>query len=155
MYALEKISITPNEIPPNIAPGIDPIPPKTAAVKALMPGITPVVGVSVGYAEHNNTPAIAASPEPMANVSDIVALTFIPIRLAAALFSEQARIALPIFVFAVYAVNATIITIHEIIVVIVTADMGIPKNLKVCVPTTDGNTSGFGLHNSNAAFCKK
>ena len=31
-------------------------------VNALIPGIDPVYGVSVGYAEHNNTPAIAASP---------------------------------------------------------------------------------------------
>ena len=29
---------------PNIAPGIDPMPPNTAAVKALMPGMAPVVG---------------------------------------------------------------------------------------------------------------
>ena len=34
--------------PPIIAPGMEPIPPKTAAVNALMPGMEPVVGWSVG-----------------------------------------------------------------------------------------------------------
>ena len=34
--------------PPSKAPGIEPIPPNTAAVKALMPGMEPVVGVRVG-----------------------------------------------------------------------------------------------------------
>ena len=31
-----------------IAPGMEPIPPNTAAVNALIPGIAPVYGVSVG-----------------------------------------------------------------------------------------------------------
>ena len=30
------------------APGMEPIPPNTAAVNALMPGMEPVVGVRVG-----------------------------------------------------------------------------------------------------------
>ena len=32
-------------MPPSMAPGMEPIPPKTAAVKALMPGMAPVVGL--------------------------------------------------------------------------------------------------------------
>ena len=72
MYALHIISITPRSIPPSIAPGTEPIPPNTAAVKALIPGIAPVVGISAGYDEQSSTPAIAASAEPIANVIDMV-----------------------------------------------------------------------------------
>ena len=34
-----KISMTPSRMPPSIAPGMEPMPPNTAAVKALMPGM--------------------------------------------------------------------------------------------------------------------
>ena len=42
IYALDKLSITPNKIPPNMAPGTLPIPPSTAATNALIPGSDPV-----------------------------------------------------------------------------------------------------------------
>ena len=42
------VPITPSRMPPSMAPGMEPIPPKTAAVKALMPGMEPVVGVRTG-----------------------------------------------------------------------------------------------------------
>ena len=48
MYALAKISMMPSSKPPGKAPGMDQIPPNTAAVKALMPGMEPVVGTRVG-----------------------------------------------------------------------------------------------------------
>ena len=48
IYALERISITPKRTPPIKAPGIDPIPPNTAATNALMPGMEPVYGVKDG-----------------------------------------------------------------------------------------------------------
>ena len=48
MYALDIFSITPNKIPPRNAPGIEPIPPNTAATNALIPGMEPSVGVTVG-----------------------------------------------------------------------------------------------------------
>ena len=67
----------PSNIPPSIAPGIEPIPPNTAAVNAFIPGMEPVVGISVGYAEQRSTPAIAARPLPIANVTEIVVFTFI------------------------------------------------------------------------------
>ena len=67
--------------------------------KALIPGMEPVYGVSVGYAEQNSTPAIAASPEPMAKVREIVALTLTPMSCAASLSSDTASIACPAFVF--------------------------------------------------------
>ena len=90
------ISITPSNKPPTKAPGIEPIPPNTAAVKALIPGIEPIVGVTEGYVEHKSTDAIAARAEPIANVTDMVVFTFIPISCAAPLSSEQARIARPV-----------------------------------------------------------
>ena len=68
MYAFARFSITPSRIPPSIAPGMEPIPPKTAAVKARIPGMEPVVGIRVGTVEHNRTPAMAARAEPMAKV---------------------------------------------------------------------------------------
>ena len=79
MYAFPKISITPSRIPPINAPGIEPIPPNTAATNALIPGIAPVYGVRLGYAEHKSTPATAASADPIANVRAIVPFTLIPI----------------------------------------------------------------------------
>ena len=88
----------PNNNPPINAPGIDPIPPNTAAVNALIPGIDPSVGATFGYALHSSNDAIAAKPEPIAKVIDIVVLTLIPINLAASLSSEQALIAEPVFV---------------------------------------------------------
>ena len=108
----------PRSRPPIRAPGIEPIPPNTAAVNALIPGIAPVVGVSVGYAEQRRTPAIAAKAEPMAKVMEIVLLTLIPISCAAPLSSEQARIAFPVLLFDVKSVRPTI-TIRQVIIVII------------------------------------
>ena len=48
IYALLRLSMMPSSTPPSIAPGMEPMPPNTAATKALMPGIAPVVGISVG-----------------------------------------------------------------------------------------------------------
>ena len=45
---LQIFSTTPRNIPPTIAPGIDPIPPITAAVNAFIPGIDPSVGSTEG-----------------------------------------------------------------------------------------------------------
>ena len=86
----------PSRIPPTMAPGMEPIPPNTAAVNALIPGMDPVVGSSTGYAEHRRTPAMAASALPMAKVTEMVVLTLIPMSCAAPLSSDTARIALPI-----------------------------------------------------------
>ena len=48
LKALAKISMMPSRMPPSMAPGMEPMPPKTAAVKALMPGREPVVGMREG-----------------------------------------------------------------------------------------------------------
>ena len=41
-YPAQKVSISPINKPPNIAPGNDPIPPNTAAVKAFIPAKNPM-----------------------------------------------------------------------------------------------------------------
>ena len=42
MYEAAKLSSSPSTTPPSMAPGMFPIPPSTAAVNALMPGMNPV-----------------------------------------------------------------------------------------------------------------
>ena len=54
---------------------------------------------------------MAASAEPMANVTAMVRLTLMPISSAAPRSSETARMALPIFVRLVNCVKAIIMTI--------------------------------------------
>ena len=83
----------PSTRPPMKAPGMEPIPPNTAAVNALIPGIAPVVEESDGYAEQRSIPATAASAEPMANVMAIVMLALMPMSVAAPLSCETASIA--------------------------------------------------------------
>ena len=95
------------------APGMEPIPPNTAAVNALMPGMEPVVGISVGEKEHSSAPATAAKAEPMAKVREMVRLTLMPMSWAAPLSSEQARMALPILVLPVKAVRASMMTTQQ------------------------------------------
>jgi len=41
-YADHSVSINPIKSPPSIAPGNEPMPPSTAAVKALMPATKPM-----------------------------------------------------------------------------------------------------------------
>ena len=120
-----------------------------------MPGNDPVVGISVGYAEHNNAPATAASPEPIANVIDIVAFTFMSC--AAPLSSEHAHIAFPIFVLLMNNDSTTIITTHATIVraVICETDKFPSNNLNDPRPMIDGKTLGFDDHNKSAVFWRK
>ena len=42
IYPDQNVSISPIKSQPNIAPGIEPIPPKTAAVKAFIPAKNPM-----------------------------------------------------------------------------------------------------------------
>ena len=78
--AFAKVSMIPSKTPPSMAPGMEPMPPSTAAVKARMPGMEPVVGWSTGMEEHISTPATAASAEPMAKVMEMVLLTLMKTR---------------------------------------------------------------------------
>ena len=53
---------------------------------------------------------MAASAEPMAKVAEMVALTLMPMSCAAALSSEQARMALPILLLLTKSVSAIMMT---------------------------------------------
>ena len=90
-----------------------------------MPGSEPVVGIRVGYAEHSSTPAIAARPEPMAKVMEMVVLTLMPISCAAPLSSETARIAVPTLLLPVNSIRATMMTRQ--------AAMATSVTLEICI----------------------
>src|SRR5581483_8789844 len=51
VYPETSCSASPSKSPPSIAPGTFPIPPSTAATKALSPGISPISGCTLGYFE--------------------------------------------------------------------------------------------------------
>src|SRR5438874_566130 len=68
--------------PPAIAPGIEPMPPITAAVKPLRPATKPIATV-VGTRSANITPAAPASAEPRMNVNRMTRLMSMPIISAA------------------------------------------------------------------------
>ena len=93
-----NISIIPRRIPPIIAPGIEPIPPNTAAINALIPGIAPEVEDKLVYVENIKALAMAARAEPMAKVIAMVLLTLTPIRTAASLSSDTATMARPVLI---------------------------------------------------------
>ena len=44
--AVTKTSAKPTSRPPTTAPGIEPMPPRTAATNALVPSIMPIVGLA-------------------------------------------------------------------------------------------------------------
>ena len=133
---------------------MEPIPPNTAATNALIPGMAPVYGVRLGYAEQSSTPAIAASAEPMAKVRAIVPFTLIPISCAAPLSSDTARIACPGFVFCTKVTRAIMITIHTAMVTIVTPEILSSPSARV-IPfhvITELNVCGFAPKIKSARF---
>ena len=77
-------------------PGIEPIPPNTAAVNALMPGMDPVVGTSVGIGRTEQHPASRQSGADGKGHGDRQ-VHIDAHQLRRPLSSEQARMALPIF----------------------------------------------------------
>jgi hypothetical protein len=83
---------------------------------------------------------MAARPEPMANVMDMMELTLIPINVAAPLSSEHALIALPVFVLLIKRVNATMTTMHVTIVMIVRTETESGPRLIEPLPKTAGKT---------------
>ena len=101
-----KHSAMPMAKPPTIAPGIEPMPPRTAATKAFRPSMEPMVGVACAYWQQYSTEPIPASAEPMAKVKEMVAFTLMPISWAAPVSSETARMALPTLVFCTSSARA-------------------------------------------------
>ena len=75
-------SAQPRMRPPTIAPGIEPMPPMTAAVKPLRPAMKPIVA-AVGARNANITPAAPASAEPSTNANTITLSMSMPIIAAA------------------------------------------------------------------------
>ena len=48
IYALVRLSATPISKPPTIAPGMEPMPPSTAATNAFKPSMAPIIGETCG-----------------------------------------------------------------------------------------------------------
>ena len=113
--------------------------------------------MSVGYAEHKSTPAMAARPEPMAKTMAIVALTSMPMSWAAPLSSETARMALPILVLVVNSVRPTMITMLARTVTSVTelTTSSPPNKDSEGMAMTCGNDFGSLFQMRRARFCSR
>ena len=85
--------------PPRAAPGMLPIPPRTAATNALIPGRFPINGLIDGESMETRIPAAAASAEPSAKVKEITTSLLTPMIEQAVGLSDKARMARPILVF--------------------------------------------------------
>ena len=66
--------------------------------------------------EARRTDAIAARPDPIANVIEMIRFTLMPISMEAPLSSEHARMALPVFVLLIKRVRQIMTMIHVTIV---------------------------------------
>ena len=88
-------SATPISRPPSIAPGIEPIPPTTAAVNALSPAMNPIVAVTWLNSSPPMIPATPAKAEPRKNVAVMTKFTLMPSISAASRSAATARIRLP------------------------------------------------------------
>src|SRR5690606_20816722 len=95
IYAAAKVSARPSSTPPSMAPGMLPMPPSTAAVKALMPARKPMKGLSLPIARAMSTPPTAASMAPTTKVKEMILLVSMPSRFAMRRSCEQAREARP------------------------------------------------------------
>ena len=91
-------SATPMESPPAMAPPRWPMPPTTAALKALIPGRKPVVWITLRNKIPHKMPANPAIAPPNANTFTMVRLTLMPISAAISASSATARMALPLLV---------------------------------------------------------
>ena len=93
----------------------------------------------------------------MANVSEIVEFTLMPMSVAAPRSSEQARMALPMRVLPVNIVRPTMTTTPAMTVTIVMAlTTSCPPNSETDGRlTTDGNDLVSDPQMSSAAFCRK
>jgi hypothetical protein len=92
-----------------MAPGMLPMPPSTAAVKALMPAMKPMKGFSLPMAKAISTPPTAASMAPMTKVMEMILLVSMPSRLAMRRSWEQAREAWPVREYLMNSVRPIII----------------------------------------------
>ena len=91
----------------------------------------------------------------MAKVMEIVLLTLIPIRAAAPLSSDTARIALPARVLLINHVRITIAITVTTKVTIVIPEICMPPILNEDTLMTEPKGIGVALKISSATFCKK
>lgn len=98
IFHIPRFSARPRNRPPNIAPGILPIPPMIEAIMPFRIAFNPIVG-SRFVSKEISIPAAPAKAEPIANDHRIIRSGFIPTTLAANGSSATALIALPSFVF--------------------------------------------------------
>ena len=98
---------------------------------------------------------MAARPEPMANVTEMVVFTSMPISCAAPLSSETARMALPSFVLLMNVVSRIMMTTHTTIVRIVMYETVRPPTSIDSFGMIELNTFGFDDQNSSARFCSR
>jgi hypothetical protein len=124
-------STTPRISPPTAAPVTLPMPPRTAAVNALMPGTKPMLYWTMPNTRANITPATPARIPPTAKVVTITRLTLIPIRLAISLSSATARMALPVRVLEMNQVRAAIMTAAATTVTSRALAIGMPRIVQV------------------------
>ena len=138
IYALVRLSTTPITRPPTMAPGMEPMPPSTAATKAFRPSMAPIIGETCGYETQYISEATAARPEPMAKVRVMVEFTLMPIRIEASLSSETARMALPCLVYVTNSCSATMMTKPNSTVRMVAPSILSPPSAKVGIWMTVG-----------------
>src|SRR6266508_793519 len=103
-------STEPSSRPPTTAPGMLPMPPRTAAVNALMPGRNPLKKCTFWNTSPNRKPAAPARAPPIAKTLAIVRSTLSPISRAISGSSATARMALPALVFSTYRYRPAIIS---------------------------------------------
>ena len=96
--ATRNVSQIPIINPPITAPGMEPIPPNTAATKHFSPGSDHEYGYTVIRSVKYKIAPIPARRHPMINVMEIVLSTLIPISLDASVSLDTALIAIPILV---------------------------------------------------------
>ena len=91
-------SADPRNRPPAMAPPMFPMPPTTAAVKALIPGRNPVMWCTLRNSSPQRIPPIPAMVPPTAKVTTMIRFTLMPMRAAISLSSATARMARPVLV---------------------------------------------------------
>ena len=98
---------------------------------------------------------MAARPEPMAKVMEMVLLTLMPMSWAAPLSSLTARMALPILVLLVNSVRPIIMTTQTTMVSRAVLVMVAEPMVKDLEPSILGKLLGLEDQISRAAFCRK
>ena len=103
--ATRKVSQIPIIKPPITAPGMEPMPPSTAATKHFSPGRDPEKGYTVIRSVKYRIAPTPARKLPITKVMEIMWSTLIPISLAASVSLDTARMAIPILVWLISCIS--------------------------------------------------